>query len=76
MARNSLNAALPKLSPMTLSVTTLKKTRLAPRGRTSFDAIPVGEVADRAEWAADEVGTVDVTPRPAKRTRQENAAIG
>jgi hypothetical protein len=32
MAGNSLNAALPKLSPMTLSVTTLKKNRLAPRG--------------------------------------------
>jgi len=32
MARNSSNAALPKLSSMTLSVTTPKKTRLAPRG--------------------------------------------
>ena len=32
MAGNSLNAALPKLSPETLLVTTLKRTRLAPRG--------------------------------------------
>ena len=40
--------------------------------RISFDAIPVGEVADHAEWTAVEVGAVDVTPRPA---RQENAAV-
>jgi hypothetical protein len=32
MAKNSLSAALPKLSPVTLLVTTLKRTRLAPRG--------------------------------------------
>jgi hypothetical protein len=32
MARNCLSAALPNLSPVTLLVTTPKKTRLAPRG--------------------------------------------
>jgi hypothetical protein len=32
MARNSLNAALPKLSPVTLLQITLERHRLAPRG--------------------------------------------
>jgi hypothetical protein len=32
MAKNSLSATLPKLSPVTLLATTLKTTRLAPRG--------------------------------------------
>jgi hypothetical protein len=32
MAKNSLSATLPKLSPVTLLATTSKTTRLAPRG--------------------------------------------
>jgi hypothetical protein len=32
MAKNSLSATLPKLAPVTLLVTTLKRIRLAPRG--------------------------------------------
>jgi hypothetical protein len=52
MAKNSLSAALPKLSPVTLLVTTLKRTGFAPRGCLVRVTSGAGSHSPRERWFA------------------------
>jgi hypothetical protein len=52
MAGNSLNAALPKLSPEILLATTIKRTRLAPRGCLVRVTSGADSQSQRERWFA------------------------